>query len=68
MLRACPLKYGSSWNKSLPYVEFLYNNNYQNIIEIALCEALYGSVDTRISQGLAVAAHGFGKGKYQEGE
>jgi hypothetical protein len=25
MLRACVLKYGKSWDKSLPYVEFSYN-------------------------------------------
>jgi transposase InsO family protein len=29
MLRACALQHGSSWDKSLPYVEFSYNNNYQ---------------------------------------
>jgi hypothetical protein len=28
MLRACALKYGKSWDKSLPYTEFSYNNNY----------------------------------------
>jgi hypothetical protein len=33
MLRACVLKYGKSWDKSLPYAEFSYNNSY---------EALYG--------------------------
>ena len=29
MLRACALQYGTSWDKSLPYAEFSYNNNYQ---------------------------------------
>jgi hypothetical protein len=29
MLRACALKYGKSWDKSLHYAEFLYNNSYQ---------------------------------------
>jgi hypothetical protein len=29
MLRACALQHGSSWDKSLPYAEFSYNNNYQ---------------------------------------
>jgi transposase InsO family protein len=29
MLRACTLQYGTSWDKSLPYAEFLYNNSYQ---------------------------------------
>jgi hypothetical protein len=42
MLRACALKYGKSWDKSLPYAEFLYNNSYQNSIEMAPYEALYG--------------------------
>jgi hypothetical protein len=42
MLRACALKYGKSWNKSLPYAEFSYNNSYQASIEMAPYEALYG--------------------------
>jgi hypothetical protein len=41
MLRACTLKYGNSWDKSLLYVEFLYNNSYQASIKIAPFEALY---------------------------
>jgi transposase InsO family protein len=28
-LRACALQHGSSWDKSLPYAEFSYNNSYQ---------------------------------------
>jgi transposase InsO family protein len=28
MLRACTLQYGTSWNKSLPYAEFSYNNSH----------------------------------------
>jgi hypothetical protein len=42
MLKDCALKYGNSWNKSLPYVEFLYTNSYQASIEMAPFEALYG--------------------------
>jgi hypothetical protein len=42
MLRACALKYEKSWDKSLSYVEFSYNNNYQASIEMAQFEALYG--------------------------
>jgi hypothetical protein len=42
MLRACALKYGKSWDRSLPYVEFSYNNCYQASIEMAPYEALYG--------------------------
>jgi transposase InsO family protein len=42
MLRACALKYGKSWDKSLPYAEFSYNNSYQASNEMAPYEALYG--------------------------
>ena len=42
MLRACALKYGKSWDKSLPYAEFSYNDSYQASIEMAPFEALYG--------------------------
>jgi hypothetical protein len=42
MLRACALKYRKSWDKSLPYAEFSYNNSYQAGIKMAPYEALYG--------------------------
>jgi hypothetical protein len=42
MLRVCALKYGKSWNKSLPYAEFSYNNSYQASIKMAPFEALHG--------------------------
>jgi hypothetical protein len=42
MLRACALKYEKSWDKSLPYAEFSYNNNYQASIKMAAYEMLYG--------------------------
>jgi transposase InsO family protein len=42
VLRACALKYGKNWDKSLPYAEFSYNNSYQASIEMAPFEALYG--------------------------
>jgi hypothetical protein len=42
MLRACALKYRKSWDKSLPYAEFSYNNSYQTSIKMAPYEALYG--------------------------
>jgi transposase InsO family protein len=42
MLSACAPKYGKSWDKSLPYVEFSYKNSYQASIEMAPFEALYG--------------------------
>jgi hypothetical protein len=42
MLRARALKYGKSWDKSLPYTKFSYNNSNQASIEMAPYEALYG--------------------------
>jgi hypothetical protein len=42
MLRACALQYGRSWDKSLPYAEFFYNNNYQESLKMAPFEMLYG--------------------------
>jgi hypothetical protein len=42
MLRACALKYGKSWDKSLSYAEFSYNSSYQASIEMAPFESLYG--------------------------
>jgi hypothetical protein len=42
MLRACALKHGRSWDKSLPYAEFSYNNSYQASLKMASFEALYG--------------------------
>jgi hypothetical protein len=42
MLRACALQYGRSWDKSLPYTEFSYNNSYQESLKMAPFEMLYG--------------------------
>jgi hypothetical protein len=41
MLRACALKQGDSWDKSLPYAEFPYNNIYQASLKMSPFEALY---------------------------
>jgi hypothetical protein len=41
MLRACALQHGSSWEKSLPYAEFSYNNSYQASLKMSLSETLY---------------------------
>jgi hypothetical protein len=35
MLRVCAPKYGKSWDKSLPYAKFSYNNSYQASIKVA---------------------------------
>jgi hypothetical protein len=42
MLRACALKHGGSWDKSLLYAEFSYNNSYQASLKMSPFEALYG--------------------------
>jgi transposase InsO family protein len=42
MLRACALQYGRSWDKSLPYAEFSYNNSYQESLKMAPFKMLYG--------------------------
>jgi hypothetical protein len=42
MLRACALHHGSSWDKSLPYAEFSYNNSYQASLKMSPFETLYG--------------------------
>ncbi|WVZ62796.1 hypothetical protein U9M48_012498 [Paspalum notatum var. saurae] len=42
MLGACAIQYGTSWDKSLPYAEFSYNNSYQASLKKSPFEALYG--------------------------
>jgi hypothetical protein len=42
MLRVYPLQYERSWDKSLPYAEFSYNNSYQRKLKMAPFEMLYG--------------------------
>jgi hypothetical protein len=42
MLRDCALQYGRSWDNSLPYAEFSYNNGYQESLKMSLFEMLYG--------------------------
>jgi transposase InsO family protein len=42
MLRACALQYGRSWDKSLSYAEFSYNNSYQESLKMTSFEMLYG--------------------------
>jgi transposase InsO family protein len=41
MLRACALKHGGSWDKSLQFAEFSYNNSYHASLKMAPFEALY---------------------------
>jgi hypothetical protein len=36
------MQYGRSWDKSLTYVEFSYNNSYQESLKIAPFEMLCG--------------------------
>ncbi|GJR02165.1 putative reverse transcriptase domain-containing protein [Tanacetum coccineum] len=42
MLRVCVLDFGKGWDKHLPLVEFLYNNDYHTSIKAAPFEVLYG--------------------------
>jgi hypothetical protein len=42
MLRACVLVYSEKWDECLPLAEFSYNNSYQESIQMAPFEALYG--------------------------
>ncbi|KAI4320582.1 hypothetical protein MLD38_034046 [Melastoma candidum] len=42
MLRTCALDLEGSWVDQLPLVEFSYNNSYQQSIQMAPFEALYG--------------------------
>jgi hypothetical protein len=42
ILRICALHYGRSWDKSLSYAEFDYNNSYQESLKMMLFEMLYG--------------------------
>ena len=40
MLKDCALQYGTSWDKSLQYAEFSYNNSYQASIKMSPFQAL----------------------------
>ena len=42
MLRTCVLDHKGSWEEHLPLVDFTYNNSYQESIQMAPYEALYG--------------------------
>jgi hypothetical protein len=42
MLRACALQYRRSWDKSLSYAEFCYNNSYQESLKMVPFKMLYG--------------------------
>jgi hypothetical protein len=41
MLRVCALQHGISWDKSLPYAEFSYNNSYQASPKMSLFETIW---------------------------
>jgi hypothetical protein len=42
MLRACALQYARSWDKSMSYAEFSYNNIYRESLKMTTFEMLYG--------------------------
>jgi hypothetical protein len=69
MLRACVLQYGRSWDKSLLYAEFSYNNSYQESLKMAPFEMLYGRrCRTLLFWSEAREQHVFGPNILQEGE
>jgi transposase InsO family protein len=41
MLIDCAMQYGRSWDKSLSYAEYSYNNSYQESLKMAPFEMLY---------------------------
>ena len=42
ILRSCMIDYDGSWDRHIPLVELVYNNNFQSSIGMAPYEALYG--------------------------
>jgi len=42
MLRSCALQNSDSWDSSLPYAKFSYNNSYQTSLKMSPFEPLYG--------------------------
>jgi hypothetical protein len=42
MLRVCALQYGRSWDMSLSYTEFSYNNSYLESLKMVSFDMLYG--------------------------
>jgi hypothetical protein len=51
MLRACALKYGKRSDKSLPHVEFSYNNSYQASIAVLELDWRESSIWSRSTKG-----------------
>jgi hypothetical protein len=69
MLRACAHQHGGSWDKSLPYAEFSYNNSYQASLEMSPFEALYGrKCRTPLYGDQTEERHFFGPKLIQEAE
>jgi hypothetical protein len=42
MFRACVIEHQGNWDKNLQWAEFSYNNSYQENLNLAPFEALYG--------------------------
>jgi hypothetical protein len=69
MLRACALQYGRSWDKSLPYAEFSYNNSYLESLKMAPFEMLYGRrCQTPLFRSETIERKVFGSDILQEAE
>ena len=42
MLRSCVIDYEGSWDRHIPLVEFMYDNNFQSSIRMAPYKELWG--------------------------
>jgi uncharacterized protein YpbB len=49
MLKACVMEHQGSWDKSLPWVEFSYNNSYHKRLKMAPFEVLYAHCSIGLS-------------------
>lgn len=52
MIRACVLDFKDNWEDHIPLVEFSYDKNYQDSIDIAPYESLYGRKCRPLSVGM----------------
>ena len=68
MLRACALQYGTSWDKSLPYAEFSYNNSYQKSLKMAPFEVYGRKCRTPLFRSQTGESQVFGPEILQEAE
>src|SRR3954470_17885650 len=69
MLRACVISFRKSWEKSLPFTEFAYNNSFQSSLGMAPFEFIYGrKCRTPLNWSEAGERQFFGSDMIQEAE